>query len=288
MKSKLLIVAMLAIPALTFAQNRKHYDNNRQSNQYNNGSQYGNGNNSKGGSRNSYFCDFQAEAGSALTVFSETGDRFFLIINGVKQNRYADTRIRVEGMPEVTNDIQIIFDDNRTPAITKRINFMDPLEGRAVNLTLRLTRERNGYPRLAFHKLTSLERNYRAEQGEYVMSYGNDRQPQQVNPNTPPPPPPAPLPMDMQSFATAKQAIKGSSFDDTRLSTAKTIANNNYFTVDQVIEICKLFSFSDRKLEFAKYAYNRTVDNMNYYRVGNVFSFDSDKQALNDFINSRH
>lgn len=286
MKSKLLVLALAVIPALSIAQNRKNYDNGRNGNQsYNSNRNY-----NSGGPRFNYFCDFKPETGSALTVFSDNGERFFLMINGVKQNRFADSRIRIEGLPEITNDIQIIFDDNRTPSITKRINFMDPLEGRAVNLTLRLTRERNGVPRLAFYKLSSLERDYHAERGEYVMSFGNDHQPQQVTTNvvTPPPPPPAPMPMDMQSFNAAKQAIRGSSFDDTRLSTAKTIANSNYFTTDQVMEICKLFSFSDRKLEFAKYAYNRTVDVMNYYKVGAVFTFDSDKQALNDFINSRH
>ena len=265
---------------MTLGQNNRKYNNNN--------------NNQGGGQRNNYQdnrggnggYDFNCEAGSALTVFSENGEKFLLMINGVKQNYYADSRIRVQGLPQVTNDIQIIFDDNATPAISKRITFVDPVEGKAVNLTIKIERDRQGRPRLAFQKLTSLERDYRGDRNEYIMNYGEDRGHKPVQTNTPPPPPPAPMPMEMQYFAAAKQAIKGSSFDDTRLSTAKSIANNNFFTTEQVIEICRLFSFGDSKLEFAKYAFKRTVDNNNYFKVNAVFSFDSDKKALNDYVNA--
>ena len=277
MKRKALLFLMVAMPLFSFGQYKKSYDNQ--------GGQRGNYTDNRGGGYG-----MNCEAGSALTVFSETGEKFLLIINGVKQNYYADSRVRIEGLPEVTNEIQIIFDDNATPAISKRINFVDPVEGKAVNLTIKIERDRNGRPRMAFHKLTSLEREYRGERGEYIMSYGSDRnhtQQQVVTTTvTTPPPPPSPKPMDMQSFAAAKQAIKGSSFDDTKLSTAEAIANNNFFTTDQVIEICKLFGWDETKLNFAKYVFKRTLDNNNYFKVNSVLSWDSDKQALNDYVNA--
>ena len=100
----------------------------------------------------------------------------------------------------------------------------------------------------------------------------------------PPPVPVGPVPMDDASFQSAKQSIANNSFDDTKLSTAKMITNTNYFTCDQVMQICGLFSFEDSKLNFAKYAYKKTVDNNNYFRVNDVFTFDASKQALNDFV----
>lgn len=282
---------LAAVPFMADAQSKKYHGNN---NGYNNGG-YNNGyNNGRGGYNNGY--NMQGVAGSALSVFSETGERFYLILNGVKQNMYAQSRVRIEGLPQVVNDVQIIFDDNRTPAINRTITFMDPVEGDAVNLTMKITRDRNGYARLAFHRLTSLERDYRGEQGEYIMYYGRDNvrpgggsggftttAPTQVVPPAPPPP----VAMDPVSFSDALKAIRSSSFDDTKLSTAKTIGNQNYFTTDQVMTICKLFSFSDTKLNFAKFAYSRTVDYQNYYKVASVFSFDSDRKALNDFINAQ-
>jgi len=62
------------------------------------------------------------------------------------------------------------------------------------------------------------------------------------------------------SFKSAKETVAKASFEDTKLSTAKTILASNCFNTDQVIQICKLFGFEASKLDFAKYAYARTTD----------------------------
>jgi len=225
---------------------------------------------------------------STLTVFSENGERFFLILNGVNQNNVPQSRIRVEGLPEFGNDVQIVFADNQTPAIRKRINIADPVDGREVNMTLKIFRDREGFARLKFFNCSEIDHNYRPRGDEYVMSYGQPQQMNNVaNPNYTPPPPPAPPPpvaMDPQTFSDVKQSIAGASFDDTKLSTAKSAVGNNYVSTDQVIEICRLLSFENTRLDFAKFAYSRTIDQGSYYKVGSVLDFDSNKQALNDFI----
>jgi hypothetical protein len=90
--------------------------------------------------------------------------------------------------------------------------------------------------------------------------------------------------MDQRTFDDVKQSISSASFEDTKLSTAKTILASNYISTNQVMEICQLFSFENTKVAFAKFAYSKTVDRNNYYKVGSVFDFDSDKKVLNDFI----
>ena len=262
---------MLVLPFSSIAQNRSDYHH---------------GGGGRGGGRT----EIMGEPGSALTVFADNGERFYLMVNGIKQNMYPQSRVRIEGLPQVTNDIQVIFDDNQTRAISKTITFADPADGKAINLTLRIARE-NGMAFLRFQKAAPLEHGYRAEQNEYVMAYGKDMGPQRQAYTTPPPPPPAPVPagpvaMDDRSFKGAVDAIMGASFDESKLSTAKTIAASNYFTTDQVMEICRLFAFDDTKVAFAQYAYKRTVDNNVYYKVNSVFSFDSDKQKMNDFVNN--
>ncbi len=91
-------------------------------------------------------------------------------------------------------------------------------------------------------------------------------------------------PMDFSTFNGAKQAIGNSSFEDTRLSTAKTVLKSNCISTDQVVEICKLFGTDESKLSFAKAAYAKTTDKNNYFKVGNVFTFDASKTELNNFL----
>lgn len=221
---------------------------------------------------------------STLSIFSEGGERFLVVLNGISQNNMPASKVRIEGLPQYGNDIEIIFTDSRTPAIRKRVTVADPVDGRAVNMTLKIAYGRDGNARLRFHKCIEVEDNYRAPEDEYCMSYGQPRRTIVRETNTPPPPPRGLMPMDMNTFQEAKKTIQNASFDNTRLSTAKTILATNYVTTDQVMELCKLFSFENSMLDFAKYAYGRTVDNNNYFKVANVFSFDASRKSLNDFI----
>lgn len=102
--------------------------------------------------------------------------------------------------------------------------------------------------------------------------------------NEPQGPAPCRYAMGSGNFSSAKQTIQNASFEETKLSTAKSILNSNCFSTDQVIQVCNLFGFEASKLDFAKYAYSRTTDPGNYFKVGNVFSFDASKTELNNYI----
>lgn len=93
-------------------------------------------------------------------------------------------------------------------------------------------------------------------------------------------------PMKAGDFSAARKTIQDAAFDDSKLSTAKTIVSANCLTTDQVISICGLFNFEENKLAFAKYAYKYTTDPKNYFKVGSVFVFDGSKTELNEFISS--
>ena len=90
--------------------------------------------------------------------------------------------------------------------------------------------------------------------------------------------------MSKEMFSSAKQTVENASFENTKLETAKSIIGSNKVTTDQVIEICKLFSYESTKLTFAQFAYNYTVDKQNYFKVNNVFDFDDSRTKLNQFI----
>lgn len=94
-------------------------------------------------------------------------------------------------------------------------------------------------------------------------------------------------PMNPGEFTDAKTSIESKSFEETKMTTAKQIGRDRCFTVDQVKGIMGTFSFEDTKLEFAKYAYDRTYDIGNYYKVNDSFTFESSIDELNTYIQSR-
>ena len=90
--------------------------------------------------------------------------------------------------------------------------------------------------------------------------------------------------MKAQEFETVKQSISKEWLESNRLSSIKFIIDRNYFTVQQTRELMMLFSFESNKLEVAKHAYKKTVDNRNYIMVNDLFSFSSSKDELARFI----
>jgi len=91
-------------------------------------------------------------------------------------------------------------------------------------------------------------------------------------------------PMNSSDFNAALKTIGNSSFDETKVSTAKAILSKNCVSAEQVIKLCNLFSFEDSKLTIAKFAYRYTTDKKNYFKVNDVFSFSSSKEELNRFV----
>lgn len=94
-------------------------------------------------------------------------------------------------------------------------------------------------------------------------------------------------PMSATEFADVKKSIGSKSFEDSKMTLAKQVGGNRCFTVEQVKELMTLFSFEDSKLEIAKYAYDRTFDIDNYYKVNDAFTFESSIDDLNNHIKSR-
>lgn len=90
--------------------------------------------------------------------------------------------------------------------------------------------------------------------------------------------------MTSGDFQSALSTIKSQGFDETKLSTAKTIASKQCLSPEQITQICKEFGFEASKLDFAKFAYSRCTDQANYFKVNNVFGFSSSVEELNQYI----
>lgn len=94
-------------------------------------------------------------------------------------------------------------------------------------------------------------------------------------------------PMTESEFNDAKKGIESKSFEETKLNTAKQIGRDRCFTATQVKGIIEVFNFEDSRLDFAKFAYDRTYDIDNYYKVSDAFNFSSSTDELNKYIQSR-
>jgi hypothetical protein len=93
-----------------------------------------------------------------------------------------------------------------------------------------------------------------------------------------------PRAMSDQSFATFRDALVKERVDASRVTIAKQVIAQNYFTADQVKQILQLFSFDNYKLDIAKYTYPNTLNRQDYFIMYELFSFSSSKEDLANFI----
>jgi hypothetical protein len=91
----------------------------------------------------------------------------------------------------------------------------------------------------------------------------------------------------VQDMSRIMGALDEESFDDGKMMVAKQATSKSCMTVDQIKQIMEEFSFSKNRVEFAKYGYDRCYNPDDYYQVNSSFDFSSEKEELNDYIQSR-
>ncbi len=92
--------------------------------------------------------------------------------------------------------------------------------------------------------------------------------------------------MSSRDFADFKKLINERTFETTKFDMTKSVIDNNLFTVEQVREILSWFVFESNKLELAKYAFRNTVDRNNYFKLYDIFVFESNVTELDNYIKS--
>jgi len=85
-------------------------------------------------------------------------------------------------------------------------------------------------------------------------------------------------------FIGIKRMMADERNDCKRLQLAKKAVDDNSLSSIQIKEMAQLFVTGSARLEFAKYAYGKTVDKSNYVIVCNTFPFGDDKADLTNYI----
>lgn len=91
-------------------------------------------------------------------------------------------------------------------------------------------------------------------------------------------------PMADADYKAMLNSVRKESLERTRLELAKTYFGNQHLSSSQVSGILKAFSLEASRVNFAKFAYSRTIDKQNYFRVYDTFTLSSSKKELADFV----
>ena len=326
-----------------------------------------------------------------VEIFSEDGQPFYAVINGVKQNATPETNVRITGLEGEAQRLKIIFEDTRIPVVTK--NLYVPLDhlttyrikknrrgdykvrGYGEPVALTSTQEQTGQTVVAYHKTPIQENSGKtttktettttettttnSDEGGNVnidvdtgTNGGNQTEGVSMNVNvsengmnmdvkvngegsgvntsvsgsgdgtganssvssstttttttsssstntntevsTEESAVPGytgtigcTYPMSSTEFSEAKSSIEDKSFEDSKMTLAKQVIKNKCVTAEQIADFMNLFDFEDSKLELAKFAYDYTYDQDNYYKVNDAFDFEMTIEELNEYIESK-
>ena len=110
------------------------------------------------------------------------------------------------------------------------------------------------------------ERPGRPEQGEHRPGYGYNRV------------------MNDQLFQTFYKEMKNEPFKDDRMKLLNSALAGSDFTSAQCLQLTKLYTFDDDRMEIMKIMYPRIVDKEAFFTVINTLTFSSSKEKMKDFI----
>ncbi len=91
-------------------------------------------------------------------------------------------------------------------------------------------------------------------------------------------------PMSSTDFNNSLNSIQGRSFEDTKITMAKQLLRSNCLTTAQIKKMLQGFTFEQSKLDLAKAAYSRCIDQQNYSQINDLFTFEASIDDLNSFI----
>ena len=216
---------------------------------------------------------FNFSQSNTLVVFSQDPTPFYIVLDGVKKNEVAETRVVVPGIRQTNSNVQIYFKDESIAPITKNIWWEEGHENDEV--TYRIVPVKRGY-KLRFFSTVPNKVTPTPPPTTAVIAGNTVTAPASlvgcVNP--------------VQDIGSIMGAIDDESFDEGKMTVAKQATSKKCLTVNQIKQIMDEFSFSKNKLDFAKYGYTRCYNPDDYYQVNAAFDFDSEKKELNEYIAS--
>lgn len=140
-----------------------------------------------------------AQMQSNLVFFSEQGERFFVILNGERQNDEAQTNVKITDLPQPHYKLKIIFENTSIPDLDKNLMFESGTETVFI-----VKQKRNGKYVARWRSSVPIAQAPPVARNQYVHSYG-----QPVVAVTAATPPPAPAPAETVTTTTTTVTSQG-------------------------------------------------------------------------------
>lgn len=114
-----------------------------------------------------------------LTIFSEDGDKFSLVLNGELINDVPQTNLRVEDLNQPYYNAKIIFADKSLMDVSKNNLMLTDVDGIFSDVTYKIKRDKNkaGKMKMNYFSAIPVQPNFIPPSNVHVIHYG---QPQQV------------------------------------------------------------------------------------------------------------
>lgn len=123
-----------------------------------------------------------AQSVGALTIFSENGEKFYLILNGQRQNEKAQTNVRVDGLTQPSYTTKIIFEDGALPEVTRNYLMIADNNQTMMDVTYKIKHDKNGMPKLGMMPTSFIPYQQAPAPAPdvYVVHYGQPAPPETV------------------------------------------------------------------------------------------------------------
>jgi hypothetical protein len=109
-----------------------------------------------------------------LTIFSEDGDKFTLVLNGEKINDAPQANLRVEELTQPYYNAKIIFEDGSKQPISKNTLMIADADGVFKDVTYKIKRDKNNASKMKmnFFSMTDVDPGFLPASNVQVIRYG--------------------------------------------------------------------------------------------------------------------
>ena len=282
-----------------------------------------------------------------LIIYSQQGYKFTIILNGVAQNKAAETNVKITGLNAPNYQVKVIFANKSLPDIDQNIYFNFGGEFTSNTEYSYCVKEKSGKYKLGYVSAAPIPAGEPKNPEQTIVIYQPYASPVtttttqttvtstnenammnvnmpgvNINVNTGMPSSTTTTtyssttttsaenhhpahhdeddyvlegyhgkygcrhPMNASDFESAKKSIASKSFDDSRLTIAKEIIGSNCMLCSQIKELMMIMSFEQTRLDLAKFAWHHNLDQGNYYKLNDAFTFESSIDELNKYTES--
>ena len=252
-----------------------------------------------------------AKAQVAFEIVSPEKKKFFLFVNGLKENETSKFKVRIKNLQEGPHHIKVIFENKELNNPQIKLNFEPGKDYKyeiklysnldrkwyAVNLievsdwSEKQIKKKVGMDTLSFAELKTAE-----VKADSILKVGLPKlaiaKPKdtvliksdtvkkkldlkKLNCTTP---------LRPDGFILVNKKISEEALENQKLAVAKKLIQENCLSAIQLMELIQLFDFEVSKLEMAIFAYPYCFDPMNYNFVEDVFEYESSVTKLHNEI----